>query len=71
MTENIKTLHSHSGLERELLIPKRFVLIDVEYKSMFGDFCVVETFKHKGVWYCKVPILAFVEKGGVFKNLDS
>jgi len=67
MSGKFNVLHSHSGLERELKFPKHTVLVDEEYKDMFlGD--TIENFKYNGRIYCKVPILSFVNKGGIFKN---
>ena len=67
MSRKYSTLHSHSGLERELRFPKHMVLVDEEYKDMFlGD--TIEKFKYNGTIYYKVPILSFVSKGGTFKN---
>ena len=66
MAKESDFLHSHSGLERELKIPKHTVLVDEE----FGDrFIEKKPFKYNGVDYIKVPILSFVKEGGVFKNL--
>ena len=62
-------LHSHSGLERELKMDKRHVLIDERYKDMFADGGVkIERFMCHGTVYYKVPVLAFVMRGGYFKN---
>lgn len=62
-------MHSHSCLERELELPKRFVLVDAEYASRFLDDTITKVV-NKNVTYYKVPILEFVMKGGVFKNLN-
>lgn len=60
-------LHSHSGLERELKLKKHIVLVDEEYKNLFiAD--TIEKFKHNDKVYYKVPIISFVNKGGMFKN---
>lgn len=70
MSQGITYLHSHSWLERELRFPKHIVLVDAEYKEIFENSLIpIEPFKHGGVIYYKVPILSFVYKGGVFKNL--
>lgn len=61
-------MHSHSSIERDLKLPKRFVLVDEEFKDRFISDAI-EPFKYNGVKYYKVPTLSFVEKGGVFKNL--
>lgn len=70
MTTGITYLHSHSALERELRFPKHIVLVDAKYKSLFAD-CIegdITPFSYYNVDYYKVPILAFVRKGGIFKN---
>lgn len=68
MSVGVTYLHSHSGLEKMLNFPKRVVLVDAQYRNMFLD-CYVETFSYNKVNYIKVPILTFVKRGGVFKNL--
>ena len=70
MSNNLTTLHSHSGLERNLKFPQSFVLVDEEFADMF-DSEYVKPFKHNRITYLKVPILMFVKKGGQFKNLDA
>lgn len=60
-------LHSHSAIERALLFPKNVVLVDEKYEFMFDSVGVVK-FEYDGVPYIKVPILAFVRRGGVFRN---
>lgn len=70
MSKNLTILHSHSGLERNLKFPQSFVLVDEEFSDMF-DSEHVKPFKHNRIVYLKVPILMFVNKGGVFKNLDA
>lgn len=66
MAKETTFLHSHSGLERDLKFPKHTVLVDEE----FGDrFIEKKPFRYHGVDYIKVPILSFVNQGGVFKNL--
>ena len=68
MSHGLTFLHSHSGLERDLRFPKHTVLVDAKFAHMFsGEPCV--PFIHKSLEYVKVNILAFVKKGGVFKNL--
>lgn len=66
---SILGLHSHSGLERDLRMPKHIVLIDEEFVELFFD-CPKNKFKHGGKTYYKIPILSFVHKGGIFKNLN-
>lgn len=70
MSENVRYLHSHSGLERELRYPKHLVLCDEEYKELFESSGIkISLLRYKGMRYCEVPTLLFVIKGGVFKNL--
>lgn len=76
MSNGITYLHSHSGIERTLkdddVVKKRVVIVDEKYEELFGG--ISEHIEHCticGKKYIKVPILAFVMKGGVFKNLDS
>ena len=64
-----EVLHSHSGLERELRLPKYVVLIDVSFGYLFMDE-PKKTFKHDGKTYYKVMTQSFVRKGGVFRNLS-
>lgn len=61
------TLHSHSGLERELKLPKHIVLIDEQFKNMFIENNITPL-KYNGHTYYQVPTLAFAKKGGFFKN---
>lgn len=68
MSVGVTYLHSHSKLENILNFPKRIVLVDAQYRNMFLD-CCVETFNYNKVNYIKVPILTFVKRGGIFKNL--
>ena len=68
MSHGLTYLHSHSALERELRMPKHLVLIDAKFPSASISDSVIP-FKYRGVEYYKVPILSFVNKGGVFKNL--
>lgn len=62
-------LHSHSGLERELRLPKHVVLIDVAFGHLFMDEAK-RPFKHDGRNYYKVLTQSFVKKGGIFRNLS-
>lgn len=62
-------LHSHSGLERTLVMPKNKVIIDANFKTLF-PLEYVELFKYKGHYYCIVPTILFVKRFGVFKNYD-
>ena len=61
----ISVLHSHSRIERELEFPKHMVLVDEEYGYLFKKYI---PFKCRGVSYYKVPIMEFVENGGIFKK---
>lgn len=70
MSGKFNILHSHSGIERELKFPKHLVLVDEEYKSLFIEDTISQ-FKYNGKIYYKVPVLAFVHKGGVFKNFTT
>ena len=66
MANETTFLHSHSALERDLKLPKSIVLIDEE----FGDrFIEKKPFRVRSTDYYKVPILSFINQGGVFKNL--
>ena len=68
MSRGISVLHSHSGIEKELKFPKHIVLVDECFGGLFPDEAI-KPFRYDGEMYYKVPILMFVEKGGVFKNL--
>lgn len=68
MSYGLTNLHSHSGLERELHMPKDIVLVDAKFGVEFLND-TIKPFKYHGVEYYKVPILSFIHKGGVFKNL--
>lgn len=68
MSRGLSILHSHSGLERELKLPKHIVVVDICFINMFAD-TKVQGFSHNGVNYYKVPVDAFIRKGGLFKNL--
>ena len=72
MSQGINYLHSHSGIERERKFPKHIVLVDERFKDEFND-CPdkITPYKVNGKTYYKVPILLFIAKGGVFKNLNS
>ena len=65
--ESFDCLHSHSGLEKELNMPKHLVLVDEQYKSMFVKDNIIPITCH-GINYYKVPIMSFVKNGGHFKN---
>lgn len=69
MSQGVPFLHSHSGLERDLNFPKHTVLVDAIYASRFEDVPTTP-FMHGKRKYLKVNILAFVHKGGRFKNLN-
>ena len=70
MSHGINTLHSHSGLERELKFPKHTVLVDAEFARLFHKD-LVKPFKYNGIDYIQVNISMFVKAGGIFKNLAS
>ena len=65
--ESFDCLHSHSGLEKELGMPKHLVLVDEQYKGLFIEDKITPISYH-GINYYKVPILSFVRNGGHFKN---
>lgn len=76
MARNITYLHSHSAIERTLkdkdIANKSHVLVDESFKSLFADGKIkIKPFVYNSVKYIKVPILAFVKRGGIFKNFDS
>ena len=60
-------LHSHSGIERELKMPKHLVLVDEKFKGLFIED-EIKPFTYNQVDYYKVPTISFVKKGGRFKN---
>ena len=66
MSYNVRRLHSHSGIERDLCFPKSEVLVDSEYKELFP---FARPFVYNEKKYYIVNILTFVKKGGVFLNL--
>jgi len=68
MSQGLTYLHSHSGIEKEMTMPKSQVVIDNKYGDLFGSV-VLKTIKHKGATYLVVPTVLFIKKGGVFKNL--
>lgn len=70
MSQGIRYLHSHSAMERDMFVPKSKVIVDYEYRFLFGDNKVVyEDFTHKGKKYIIVPIALFIKNRGVFQNL--
>lgn len=69
MSNGITYLHSHSGIERDLKMPKHIVLVDEKYKDLFIESTIFP-FEYNGVKYYKVPIQSFLLKNGVFKNLQ-
>lgn len=76
MSHEINYLHSHSGIERELKMPKHLVLVDERYEDFLlgGSLKGQVKFHHvkyNGKTYLKVPIMMFVKNGGVFKNLNA
>ena len=66
----MNVLHSHSGLERDLKLPKHVVLVDAMFAHLFVKRVTVP-FKYNGVEYIKVDVHDFIENGGMFKNLNS
>ena len=71
MSHGLQQLHSHSGLEGALRLPKHIVLVDACFASLFHKKGInTIPFKCNGIEYIKVPILAFVHAGGIFKNLS-
>ena len=68
MSHNLQVLHSHSGLEREMHLPKHIVVVDASFSHLFTNEKVAK-FKHNGVEYIRVSTRAFLEQGGLFKNL--
>ena len=70
MSLGLDYLHSHSWLEREMKIEKRFVLVDTMFADLFLNDAVKKRTVQRKV-YLRVPTLSFVRKGGIFKNLDS
>lgn len=71
MSQGVKCLHSHSALERNMLIPKSKVICDYEYRCLFNEDNVTafKDFAYKGKKYIIVPIALFVKNRGVFLNL--
>jgi hypothetical protein len=67
MSHSVGFLHSHSSIERDMRLPKHYVIIDEEYKNMFLDAQLVKIGRKK---YYKVGTLDFVLKGGIFKNFS-
>lgn len=56
-------------MERDMGFPKHFVIVDAVFsESLKGEKIV--PFSRNGRNYLKVPILAFVKHGGVFKNMS-
>ena len=65
MSHTVDFLHSHSSIERDMKLPKHYVLIDEEYKHMFLEAKLVMVGRKR---FYKVGTFDFVCKGGVFKN---
>ena len=70
MSRGMDILHSHSGLERELGVPKHQVLVDAKFIHMFASDRAIPV-EYCNVKYFKVPTLSFVKNGGLFKNFSS
>lgn len=70
MSQGVLCLHSHSGLEREMKMKNRYVLVDEAFRGDFEkEHVAVQPFCYDNVNYIKVPTLTFVKLGGIFKNL--
>lgn len=70
MSQGVLCLHSHSGLEREVKMENRYVLVDEVFRGDFEkEHVAVQPFFYDNVNYIKVPTLTFVKLGGIFKNL--
>ena len=67
--EELEVLHSHSGLERTLVLPKSKVIVDAKFRHLFPLECI-DPFTYNGKHYVIVPTLLFVKHNGVLKNLD-
>ena len=67
---SLDVLQSHSGLERTMMCPKHFVIVDERFKNLFCDAFIEEEFTYARKKYVKVPTLLFVSKGGFFKNFN-
>lgn len=63
-------LHSHSGIERALNIPKKQVIIDERFEDLFGAD-VQRKFTYQGRVYLLVPTWIFYQRHGEFKNYES
>lgn len=63
------TLHSHASIERELKLPKDRVLVDERFGKKFGIYCNKKNLvTYDNERYYAVPIVRFVNLGGVFQN---
>lgn len=65
MSQNANYLHSHSGIEREMVFSKSDVLVDERYKDLFVE---AQPYFYKDKLYYVVNIGTFIRRGGVFKN---
>lgn len=74
MSTGENRMHSHSGLEKELEYPKRYVIVDKSFRDSFSAKDILEEFslirEGRKIEYIKVPVLEFIKKGGIFKNLN-
>lgn len=66
MSRGVNILHSHSGIEVEMKLPKHIVLVDEKYKDMFSRST---PYSYNGNMYLKVSTKEFADNGGVFKFL--
>ena len=62
MSHGINYLHSHSGIEKEQDFPKREVLVDEEYLSLFSNA--------EPYYYKDKSTREFAMRGGRFKCLN-
>ena len=69
MSGAVRYMHSHSALEREKKIPKHVVIVDECFENRF-DGIEIKHVKFGKKSYLQVPIMAFINAGGVFKNLS-
>ena len=71
MSLNVEYMNSHSGLERELNMPKHLVLVDAQFAGRFiGKGIKTTPFEYLKIKYAKVPTMQFVNLGGIFKNFS-
>lgn len=66
MSQGVSGLHSHSLIERDLNFPKHLVIVDAKFAKLFKE---KKRVAYKKNLYLQVPIMDFVNNGGVFKAL--